>query len=529
MLGSVQLAKTKQMSAQYSLDHHVTIHIPIRKTPALRSNTHHNQKSQHMWRLTPIRLCLFLLLFAFVLAGCGPDEETAASDLAAETLRIAQEYQQSSDLGNARAQLEKLDVANPTQFLILLAEERVNSAAGTPETNALVHLALAMGVQSSKLMTYGMANGLLANVAAPTPAVVAQPAAQSLAPVTSSEQTPAADAPPPTAAVVAVIATATPTGTVSAAVSVDSSTTLSSEVSAGADVTGTQATGEVPAAADPLPTLTTQAPTPTVVSKPQIQASNGVNVRSGPGTDYPVAGAINGGEQADIVAKNPQGDWWQVALPTGGTGWVYGPLVQAVGDTASIVVATDIPAAPPTPTPAPIAEVPTAAPEQPTEAPPAEAPPAALPGNDFYKVERRLWSVEETGGVLDSGGSVRCGEKRELHVVVLDANGNRINGVAVQAIYGAQEIFVTGAQGKGDGQVEFVLGAGQGVKVIRDADGREVTSDVVDGMSTHSPDIDDADLISAKYCWDTASCDKFNYSAGCWGHHSWTVTFKRKY
>lgn len=525
MLGSVQLAKTKQMSAQHSLDTHVAVHIPIRNTPAVPSNTLHNQKSQHMWRLTPIRLCLFLLLFAFVLAGCGPDEEAAASDLAAETIRIAQEYQQGGDLGAARAQLEKLDVANPTQFLILLAEERANSAAGTPETNALVHFALALGVQSGKLMAYAAANGLLANVAAPTPAVVAQPVAQSLAPVTSNEQTPAADAPPPTAAVVAVIATAT----VPAAVPVDSSTALSREVSTGEAVTGTQTTGEVPAAANPLPTTTTQAPTATVVSKPQIQASNALNVRSGPGTAYPVVGALNTGEQAEIVAKNPEGDWWQVALPTGGTGWVYGPLVQALGDTGSIVVATDIPAAPPTPTPAPVAEAPTAAPDQPTEAPPAEAPPAAPPGNDFYAVERRLWSVEETGGVVDSGGSVRCGEKRELHVVILDANGNRLNGVAVQAIYGAQEIFVTGSQGKGDGQVEFVLGAGQGVKVIRDADGREVTSDVIDGMSTHSPDIDDADLISAKYCWDTASCDKFNYSAGCWGHHSWTVTFKRKY
>ena len=111
-----------------------------------------------------------------------------------------------------------------------------------------------------------------------------------------------------------------------------------------------------------------------------------------------------------------------------------------------------------------------------------------------------MWNVEETGGVVDSGGSVRCGEKRELHVIVLDANGNRLNGVAVQAIYGAQEVFVTGSQGKGDGQVEFVLGEGQGVKVIRDADGREVTSDVVDGMITHSPYIAEEDLIAARYC-----------------------------
>jgi hypothetical protein len=140
-----------------------------------------------------------------------------------------------------------------------------------------------------------------------------------------------------------------------------------------------------------------------------------------------------------------------------------------------------------------------------------------------------LWEVVENGGVVDSGGSVKCGLKRELHVTVIDANGNRLNGVAVQALYGAQEIYVTGSQGKGDGQSEFVLGSGQGVKVVRDTDGREVTSDVVDGLSTHSPDIAHSDLIAAGYCRDDASCDKFNASLGCWGHHSWSVTFKRKY
>src|SRR5690606_1003224 len=105
---------------------------------------------------------------------------------------------------------------------------------------------------------------------------------------------------------------------------------------------------QAPAAAAPLPTATPQPPAATPISKPMIQASNGLNVRSGPGTAYPVVGAINSGQQADIAAKNPEGDWWQIALPTGGTGWVYGPLVQAIGDTTSIAVASDIPAAPPT-------------------------------------------------------------------------------------------------------------------------------------------------------------------------------------
>jgi uncharacterized protein YraI len=274
-----------------------------------------------------------------------------------------------------------------------------------------------------------------------------------------------------------------------------------------------------------------------------------LNVRSGPGTDYPIVGTVTSGQQSDITAKNPEGDWWEITLPSGQTGWVYAPLVQTSGDTSTIAIATNIPAAPPTPTPAPVAVVPTQAPAEqepapeqtPAEQTPAEQPVEATPeqpaepqpapvvdGNDFVMIERRLWNVFETGGQL-TGDSVICGEKRELHVNVVDANGNRLNGVAVQAIYGAQEIFVTGAQGKGDGKVEFVLGSGQGVKVIRDADGREVTSDSAEGLTTHSPEIPHDILIGAQYCTDQESCDRFNYSAGCWGHHSWTVTFKRKY
>lgn len=538
------------MSAKNPIVNHATVHA----VPDFISNTRLQQRTETTSRLTPLRLCLFLLLALFVLVGCGPEEGASDADLTAATIRIAQEYQQNGNLGDARAQLDALDAANPTQFLIFLAEERADSDAGSAETNALVQFALALGLQSGQLMAYAMQNGLIAAGATATPPPVAQqPAAQ---PIASSA--PATAIPTPTA--VAAVAVEPAQNDASAANESDSPAPSGAEDDQAAE---SEAEAETDAEAEPeseaepdeesaatvnlLPTatkqsaaqITEQEPTATAISKPQIQASTSLNVRSGPGTAYPVVGALSSGQPADIVAKNPEGDWWQITLPSGTSGWVYGPLVQATGDTTSIAIATDIPAAPPTPTPAPVAQAPAEQPpaaeapaeqpaaEQPTaEPPPAEAVPA---GNDFISIERRLWTVEETGGVRDSAGSVRCGEKRELHVIVLDANGNRLNGVAVQAIYGAQEIFVTGSQGKGDGQVEFVLGSGQGVKVIRDTDGREVTSDVVDGMSTHSPVIPHEDLISAGFCWDKESCDKFNFSAGCWGHHSWTVTFKRRY
>src|SRR4051794_21459670 len=117
------------MSPYHSLvNHSVVNHATVPIVSAHISNTHHNYNRQTQWRVT----LLYVLLLALLLIGCGPKSSGGSTDLSAETVRIAQEYQQSGDVASARAQLGKLDVANPTQFLIYLAEERVNSAPGTP-------------------------------------------------------------------------------------------------------------------------------------------------------------------------------------------------------------------------------------------------------------------------------------------------------------------------------------------------------------------------------------------------------------
>ncbi len=469
-------------------------------------------------------VCLLLLL-SLLLGACGPEEGESDAALADQTVRIAQNYAQSGDLGTARAELETLEVANPTQFLIFLAEDRVKQATDAPETAALVRLALAMGLQSVPLMEHAMANGLLANTAAPTSAPNAGQAATPAATpsvVTVASTGPVVQLQPaPTEAEDAVGAESA-----DGAVSTD-------EPTAGQD-TGAATTPDA-ALLTATPAAVVLAPTETPISNPRVQASSSLNVRSGPGTAYPIVAALNTGEQADIVAKNPAGDWWQVSLPNGTQGWVYGPLVQTNGDTSAIAIAANIPDAPPTPTPAPVAAAPVveapAVEAPPAEEAPAEPAPAAPPagGPDFVVIERRLWDPVETGGSIDAAGSVICGEKRELWVYVVDINGVQLNGVHVQAIYGGKETFVTGDQGKGPGKVEFVLGEGQGVRVVRDNDGREVTSQDAEGMITKSWEIPQEILIGAKFCTDKESCDKFNYSAGCYGHHSWTVTFQRQY
>ncbi|MFN8467636.1 MAG: SH3 domain-containing protein [Caldilineaceae bacterium] len=237
------------------------------------------------------------------------------------------------------------------------------------------------------------------------------------------------------------------------------------------------------------------------------------NLRAGPGTKYAVVGSAPAGTTVHIAGTNKAGDWYHLSNGR----WIAAFLVDRDGASALASAA-------------PATSANTAAPAATATATPVPAPsdpPTTTSGNQFVVIERRLWDVYENGGTLD-GPSVHCGEGRELHVNVLDANGSRLNGVAVQVQYGARETIVTGSQGKGDGVSEFVLGGGQDVKVVRDTDGSPVTSDVATGLSTNPNGIDQADLIAAGYCQDADSCHHFAINNGCLGHFSWNVTFQRR-
>jgi len=73
-----------------------------------------------------------------------------------------------------------------------------------------------------------------------------------------------------------------------------------------------------------------------------------INVRSGPGTNYPSVGVVIGGEQIPAKGKSVAGLWIQIVYPgvEGGLAWVYTPLVTVHG-TAELPIVEE----PPTPTP----------------------------------------------------------------------------------------------------------------------------------------------------------------------------------
>jgi hypothetical protein len=73
-----------------------------------------------------------------------------------------------------------------------------------------------------------------------------------------------------------------------------------------------------------------------------------INVRSGPGTDYPAVGVLVTGELAAAKGSSAAGLWIQIAYPgvEGGLAWVYSPLVT-VFQAASLPIVEP----PPLPTP----------------------------------------------------------------------------------------------------------------------------------------------------------------------------------
>jgi heat shock protein HslJ len=110
-------------------------------------------------------------------------------------------------------------------------------------------------------------------------------------------------------------------------------------------------------------------PAPTVPTG-RVTAPNGVNVRSGPGTNFPVLGVAPFGAEGEIIGRSADGRWWVVAVPSapGGSGWVSADFVAASNAEDVPVIASPPPPIVIVPTPAPI---PTPVP-QPTATPTAQ-------------------------------------------------------------------------------------------------------------------------------------------------------------
>jgi outer membrane biosynthesis protein TonB len=181
---------------------------------------------------------------------------------------------------------------------------------------------------------------------------------------------------------------------------------VAAEATASQDVA--TAVVEQPSTGEATQTPEPDQPTPTETAAPAnpvVTTNQGMNVRGGPGTNYNIIGAATAGQQFVVTGKNPQGDWWQIDF-NGQTGWLYGPLVTPQ-NTGSVQVAANIPAPPPTATPAPATATPV---PQPTQPPAPQAPtPTPQPVSNYKFNIAVVGRCDPNGGVTYVQGKTYVG------------------------------------------------------------------------------------------------------------------------
>ena len=175
-----------------------------------------------------------------------------------------------------------------------------------------------------------------------------------------------------------------------------------------------------PGEAQPEPPTNTPVPQNT---RPVVTASeSNVNLRTGPGTNYPKSGFLAQGQSLDIVGRNNDSSWWQVST-TDGLRWIA-VSVTSSSNTDNTIPVVDAPPPPVTPTPVP----PTATPVPPQP-------------QYQYTIHNVFW--KENKGLTQIRGHIQ------------DTNGNAVNGTFVRVRSGS---FCTVSFGSGPGEGNYPAG-----------------------------------------------------------------------
>lgn len=104
------------------------------------------------------------------------------------------------------------------------------------------------------------------------------------------------------------------------------------------------ATAEIPTqepSSTPEPSKTPQ-PTPTSQVKASV-LNAGVNVRSGPGTNFNLVSGLVQNDLADVIGRNSDSTWLEIITPKGIKGWVSASVVSITGATNGLPVVTPLP------------------------------------------------------------------------------------------------------------------------------------------------------------------------------------------
>jgi uncharacterized protein YraI len=275
-------------------------------------------------------------------------------------------------------------------------------------------------------------------------------------------------------------------------------------------------------------------PTPEAGPLVRLSADNGtnLNVRSGPGTAYPVVAQFTPGQEATVTGQSEDSSWWQVSLADetnpAAVGWLFAELVTFTGDAEAVAVTE----APPLPTPDPAAAV--AATE--TESAGAEAEagegesnqpttPDELAehlkcGKDFCVTYQAMVPIWENGG---------CVGNHSIYITVLQGPppGQPIDGVVIGDTFNNVEV---GSGSHGPGRTEITLWNNSMTLIAkRHQDGTPYTSEESFNF-TAADELIPAEVLAANgYCEGRVDvCEVArNNNQVCRGHYSWRVTFHK--
>lgn len=399
--------------------------------PALKISHHRTRRRRYSFVAA-------LLLAAVVLSGCpsrsdGPTRATTAEERNASIVAIADQFAATQDLEAAQVALNVLDLPAAPQAVLALAESYIATNQDNETTLRLANLAKGLGMSSR------MVGDFVAAAAA------------------SGADVPVALAPPATHT---PLPTDTPQATVAA--------------------TDTPAPADTPTDV-PEPSDT---PTATAVPRPVVVVDSQMNVRSGPGTGYPILDQAQAGDKLDITARSEDSQWWQVTLPSGSQGWLAASLVTASGSTGDVQIAQNV-GPPPTarPTNTPAAPPPAAAP---TNTPPPQ--PNVAPGMQYVATSVNVRPLGQDAQHCGGG-------EHNIFVLVTDQAGNPIDGVRIREIF-TGNIRVSGDKGPGRADFDIYMNGGGQLQVVDGGD--NPISELSIGMPANLPPWD---LFSAAgYC-----------------------------
>ncbi len=142
-------------------------------------------------------------------------------------------------------------------------------------------------------------------------------------------------------------------------------------------------------------------------NQPQLVAPEPVNIRSGPGLNYPIIGRLNPNTTRPIVGRNGDASWWQIEITNDITGWVSDTIVNVSNaDNVPVVEVSALPA------PSPVPAQPAAAKLPPTPKPKHQYEPTGWWDNGNAGLTRFLGEIEDVNGTPVNGVFIRasCGD-----------------------------------------------------------------------------------------------------------------------